>query len=124
MTAAADYEKLGQLYIGREHDVEKRKTTDRLVLYDSKDLVTHAVVLGMTGSGKTGLCIDVIEEAALDGVPSIRSLPEWQEAAWILFWAAGGGALVLALFLLLGRWAGALGKRIRTVINTDQCDVV
>ena len=43
----------------------------RLVLYDSKDLVTHAVCVGMTGSGKTGLCLALLEEAALDGIPAI-----------------------------------------------------
>jgi uncharacterized protein DUF87 len=67
-----DYEKLGQFYLGREYDVAKKSSTGKnLVLYDSKDLVTHAVVVGMTGSGKTGLCIDLIEEAAIDGVPAI-----------------------------------------------------
>src|SRR6185369_6830342 len=42
-----------------------------LLLYDAKDLVTHAVCVGMTGSGKTGLCISLLEEAAIDGVPAI-----------------------------------------------------
>ena len=42
-----------------------------LLLYSSKDLVTHAICVGMTGSGKTGLCIDLLEEAAIDGVPSL-----------------------------------------------------
>src|SRR6266496_2921434 len=60
-----DYEKLGVFYLG------KSKSDSSLVLYDSKDLVTHAVCVGMTGSGKTGLCIGLLEEAAIDGVPSI-----------------------------------------------------
>jgi hypothetical protein len=69
---ATDYEKLGQFYLGREYDLEKKSSTGKnLVLYDSKDLVTHAIVVGMTGSGKTGLCVDIIEEAAIDGVPAI-----------------------------------------------------
>jgi hypothetical protein len=73
----ADYEKLGQFYLGREYDLEKKSSADKnLVLYDSKDLVTHAVVVGMTGSGKTGLCIDLIEEAAIDGVPAIAIDPK------------------------------------------------
>src|SRR5256885_12078139 len=73
----ADYEKLGQFYLGREYDVEKKTSADKnLVLYDSKDLVTHAIVVGMTGSGKTGLCIDLIEEAAIDGVPTIAIDPK------------------------------------------------
>src|SRR6478672_4275484 len=69
--ATSDYEKLGVLYLGRRFDPETKKTTDDLVLYDSKDLVTHALCVGMTGSGKTGLGIAVIEEAAIDSVPVI-----------------------------------------------------
>lgn len=66
-----DFEKLGVFYLGKEYDLDKKAHTDNLVLYDSKDLVTHAVCVGMTGSGKTGLCIGLIEEAAIDGIPSI-----------------------------------------------------
>ena len=65
------YEKLGAFYLGREYDPGDQSPTDDLVLYDSKDLVTHGVVLGMTGSGKTGLCIALLEEAAMDHVPAI-----------------------------------------------------
>ena len=53
-----DYEKLGQFYLGKEYDQESKKRLDNLLLYDSRDLCTHAVVVGMTGSGKTGLCVD------------------------------------------------------------------
>jgi hypothetical protein len=67
----ADYEKLGQFYLGKEYDPDTRAVTDDLVLYDSKDLVTHGVVLGMTGSGKTGLCLALLEEAAMDNIPAI-----------------------------------------------------
>ncbi len=66
-----DYEKLGVFYLGRPYDLMSKKSLDGLILYDSKDLVTHAVCVGMTGSGKTGLCIDLLEEAAIDGIPSI-----------------------------------------------------
>jgi hypothetical protein len=66
-----DFEKLGVFYLGREFDGKTNKPTDDPVLYDSKDLVTHALCVGMTGSGKTGLGITLIEEAALDGVPVI-----------------------------------------------------
>src|SRR4051812_37749103 len=69
--AMQDFEKLGVFYLGREFDLGAKKATDQLVLYDSKDLVTHAVCVGMTGSGKTGLCIAVLEEAAIDGIPAI-----------------------------------------------------
>ena len=58
-----DFEKLGAFYLGRPYDLEKKKPKKGLLLYDSKDLVTHAVCVGMTGSGKTGLCIALLEEA-------------------------------------------------------------
>ncbi len=67
----APYEKLGAFYLGREYELARRTSTDAVVLYDSKDLTTHAVCIGMTGSGKTGLCIGLLEEAAVDGIPSI-----------------------------------------------------
>ena len=68
---AAEYEKLGKFYLGRGYDMTGGELEDELVLYDSKDLVTHGVVLGMTGSGKTGLCLGLLEEAGLDGIPAI-----------------------------------------------------
>ncbi len=64
-------EKLGAFYLGREYDLAGSRLLDRPVVYDARDLTTHAVCVGMTGSGKTGLCIDLLEEAALDGVPAI-----------------------------------------------------
>jgi len=64
-----EYEKLGTFYLGRERG--QGNDPGGLLLYDSKDLVTHAVCVGMTGSGKTGLCIGLLEEAAIDGIPSI-----------------------------------------------------
>lgn len=71
-----DYEKLGVFYLGREYDLAAKKIKQDMLLYDSRDLVTHAVVVGMTGSGKTGLCIDLIEEASVDSVPSILIDPK------------------------------------------------
>jgi hypothetical protein len=65
------FEKLGALYLGRRVDPGSGSVTSEPVLYDSKDLTTHAVCVGMTGSGKTGLCISLLEEAAIDGIPSI-----------------------------------------------------
>jgi hypothetical protein len=70
-TTPSEYEKLGQFYLGRGYDPETKKADGELVLYDSKDLVTHGVVLGMTGSGKTGLCLALLEEAAMDDIPAI-----------------------------------------------------
>lgn len=69
--AVSDYEKLGTFYLGREYDLDTKSADGGLVLYDSKDLVTHGVVLGMTGSGKTGLCLALLEEAAIDNIPAI-----------------------------------------------------
>jgi hypothetical protein len=66
-----DYEKLGVFYLGKQYDVAAKATQDDLILYDAKDLCTHAVCVGMTGSGKTGLCLALLEEAAIDGIPAI-----------------------------------------------------
>ena len=65
------FEKLGSFYLGRVRDLERQETTSEYVLYDSKDLTTHAVCVGMTGSGKTGLCVALLEEAGIDGIPAI-----------------------------------------------------
>ncbi len=64
-------EKLGSFYLGAEYDLETSQLTDTTINYDARDLTTHAVCVGMTGSGKTGLCIGLLEEAAIDGVPAI-----------------------------------------------------
>jgi hypothetical protein len=79
-----DFEKLGAFYLGRPYDLKKKKPKDGIVLYDSKDLVTHAVCVGMTGSGKTGLCIALLEEAAIDGVPAIVIDPKGDLANLLL----------------------------------------
>ncbi|MGE3533074.1 MAG: ATP-binding protein, partial [Steroidobacteraceae bacterium] len=70
------YEKLGAFYLGRKVDDSNGKDTDELVMYDARDLTTHAVCVGMTGSGKTGLCLSLLEEAAIDGVPVIAIDPK------------------------------------------------
>jgi len=64
-------EKLGSFYLGAAYDVSNDTITSESVNYDSRDLTTHAVCVGMTGSGKTGLCIGLLEEAAIDKVPAI-----------------------------------------------------
>jgi hypothetical protein len=66
-----DFEKLGQFYLGKKYNPSTGKLEEDLVMYDSKDLVTHGVCVGMTGSGKTGLCIALLEEAAIDSIPAI-----------------------------------------------------
>lgn len=73
-----DYEKLGAFYLGRRTD------NQQTLLYDSKDLVTHAVCVGMTGSGKTGLCIGLLEEAAIDGIPALVIDPKGDLANLLL----------------------------------------
>ncbi|MEM9368382.1 MAG: ATP-binding protein [Planctomycetota bacterium] len=65
------FEKLATFYLGREYDLSEGELRDELLLYDAKDLCTHAMCVGMTGSGKTGLCLSLLEEAAIDGVPAI-----------------------------------------------------
>jgi hypothetical protein len=70
------YERLGLFYLGRRFDLDNGTRLADPVLYDSRDLVTHAVCIGMTGSGKTGLGITVIEEAALDRIPVLAIDPK------------------------------------------------
>jgi hypothetical protein len=69
------YEKLGTFYLGRVVD-DSGKDTAQQVLYDARDLTTHAVCVGMTGSGKTGLCLSLLEEAAIDGIPVLAIDPK------------------------------------------------
>ena len=71
-----DFEKLGAFYLGKRYDAEADQLTEEKVLYDAKDLTTHAVIIGMTGSGKTGLGIGILEEAALDHIPVIAIDPK------------------------------------------------
>jgi hypothetical protein len=66
----------GKFYLGRIFDAVQGKATDQLLLYEPADLTTHAVVVGMTGSGKTGLCIDLLEEAALNNIPALMIDPK------------------------------------------------
>ncbi|MFA6741954.1 MAG: DUF87 domain-containing protein [Arcobacteraceae bacterium] len=68
MNATFDYEKLKLFYIGKEKINESDFTP---LVYKNKDLTTHAAIIGMTGSGKTGLGISLLEEAAIDNIPSI-----------------------------------------------------
>lgn len=64
-------EKLGSFYLGARYDTKTSEILNDAVNYDARDLCTHAVCVGMTGSGKTGLCVGLLEEAALDKVPAI-----------------------------------------------------
>jgi len=80
-----DFEKLGSFYLGKEYDLREGLLHDEnLVLYDSKDLTTHAVIIGMTGSGKTGLGICLLEEALIDNIPIIAIDPKGDMANLLL----------------------------------------
>jgi hypothetical protein len=73
----SELDQLGSFYLGREHDLANGETDPlKPLLYDSRHLTTHAVCVGMTGSGKTGLCLSLLEEAALDGIPAIAIDPK------------------------------------------------
>jgi hypothetical protein len=69
-------ERLGSFYLGAEYDLASGQRLETPVNYDARDLTTHAVCVGMTGSGKTGLCLSLLEEAALDKVPTILIDPK------------------------------------------------
>ena len=78
------FEKLGLFYLGKLVNPESGALQNDYLLYDSKDLVTHAVCVGMTGSGKTGLCLGLLEEAAIDNIPAIIIDPKGDLANLLL----------------------------------------
>ncbi|MBZ0089711.1 MAG: DUF87 domain-containing protein, partial [Thermoanaerobaculia bacterium] len=79
-----DFEKLGLFYLGRPLDPATLAPRAEPLLYDARDLVTHAMIVGMTGSGKTGLGIGLLEEAAIDGVPAVIIDPKGDLANLLL----------------------------------------
>ncbi|PIE02873.1 MAG: hypothetical protein CSA81_05060 [Acidobacteria bacterium] len=78
------FEKLDLFYLGKEKNIQTGEDTAYPLLYKNKNLTTHAVVIGMTGSGKTGLGVGLIEEAAIDGIPSIVIDPKGDMANLLL----------------------------------------
>jgi hypothetical protein len=74
--SASQFEKLGSFYLGREVDADAPDDPGSILMYDARDLTTHAVAVGMTGSGKTGLCLSLLEEAAIDGIPALAIDPK------------------------------------------------
>ena len=108
--STAAFEKLGLFYLGRPLRPRDGKTLDEPVLYDSRDLVTHAVCVGMTGSGKTGLCLALIEEAAIDGVPVIAIDPKGDLGNLLLTFPRAGARGVPAV----GRRGRSAARRAST----------
>ncbi len=79
-------ERLGFFYLGKPYDLKTGQTEERPVMYDARDLTTHAICVGMTGSGKTGLCIGLLEEAALHDIPTIAIDPKGDLTNLVLSW--------------------------------------
>jgi len=69
--AQPDYELPASFYLGKKYQINGSQLLEEKILYDAKHLTTHAMCVGMTGSGKTGLCLALLEEAAIDGIPAI-----------------------------------------------------
>jgi len=84
MSELPDFEKMDLFYLGRELDPQSGKTSSRPLLYKSNNFTTHGVILGMTGSGKTGLGVALLEEAALDKIPAIIIDPKGDMANLLL----------------------------------------
>ena len=103
-TTAEAFEKLGVFYMGRPYDLAAKQARPGWLLYDSKDLVTHAVCVGMTGSGKTGLCLALLEEAAIDNIPAIIIDPKGDLTNLFL---TLGPVAVQGYFAAYGRRPGA-----------------
>ena len=93
----------GKFFLGNILDTESP------LLYDPDDLTTHAVVLGMTGSGKTGLCIGLLEEAALMNIPALMIDPKGDITNARLIYGTGSRAdsfIVEKRSQKMGDWAG------------------
>lgn len=88
-------ERLGEFYLGQQVNPETGEKEDIPFLYASSDLTTHAMLVGMTGSGKTGLGIDLLEEAIVDGLPAIVIDPKGDMANLLLAFPSLSGEQLL-----------------------------
>ena len=75
----------GTFYLGGEIDPKSGERTGQALLYDAPDLTTHGVIVGMTGSGKTGLGLGMIEEALLNGIATLMIDPKGDMGNLLLF---------------------------------------
>ncbi len=61
----------GEMFLGRAIDPASGKSTEKEIIYDARNLTTHGIIVGMTGSGKTGLGMVMLEEALASGIPCL-----------------------------------------------------
>jgi len=67
---------MADFLLGGQVDPAQHQRTDKNILVASGDLTTHGVIVGMTGSGKTGLGVVLIEEALSAGIPTLLIDPK------------------------------------------------
>jgi len=62
---------VSDLYLGQRLDLASGEGSGERLIYDRDDLTTHGVIVGMTGSGKTGLAVVLLEELLASGIPAL-----------------------------------------------------
>ena len=99
--AVEEFERLGFFYLGREYDVRVRTRLHRLLLYDSRDLVTHGACVGMTGSDKTDSCICLLEEEFESEIKSLKRSDPLKEPLQKVSIAPKKGGISIRLLALV-----------------------